>query len=86
MAANTTLKPNLSNTSLEVLKRRYLLKDDDGKNIEKPDDLFKRVANHVAEAEKSYSGLGEKEMATKIYNILVSFDLLPNSRTLINAG
>ena len=45
--------------AVEVLKRRYLLKDDQRQIIETPSELFRRVAHHVAQAEANYrSDLG----------------------------
>ncbi|MDO8507962.1 MAG: vitamin B12-dependent ribonucleotide reductase [bacterium] len=83
----TKTKPRLSDASLEVLKRRYLLKDDNGKIIEKPEGLFKRVATHVAQAEKKYSkGPGAKKTSDQFYEMISSLDFLPNSPTLMNAG
>ena len=53
---------NLTDNAKLVLERRYLKKDDDGNVIEKPEDLFSRVAYNVASAGKQY-GLDD----TKIY-------------------
>ena len=39
-----TLSPN----SLKVLQKRYLKKDDDGNAVEKPSDMFIRVAENIA--------------------------------------
>ena len=44
----------LSENALTVLKNRYLKKDSNGNLIEAPDQLFKRVAHHIALAEKKY--------------------------------
>src|SRR3990167_2660463 len=48
--------PNLklSNNALQILKKRYLKKNDEGKVVEKPDDLFRRVANNIALADVKY--------------------------------
>src|SRR3989338_9027718 len=48
--------PNLklSNNALQILKKRYLKKNDEGKVVEKPEDLFKRVANNIALADAKY--------------------------------
>ena len=48
--------PNLklSNNALQILKKRYLKKNDEGKVVEKPDDLFRRVANNIALADAKY--------------------------------
>ena len=44
----------LSENALTVLKNRYLKKDSNGNITETPDQLFKRVAHHIALAEKKY--------------------------------
>ena len=41
-----------------VLNRRYLMKDDKGNVIETPQQLFQRVAEHVANAERLYPTAG----------------------------
>src|SRR3989338_6686625 len=48
--------PNLklSNNALQILRKRYLKKNDEGKVVEKPEDLFKRVANNIALADAKY--------------------------------
>ena len=40
--------------TVEVLKRRYLLKDENRRIMETPSELFRRVAHHVARAEANY--------------------------------
>jgi ribonucleoside-diphosphate reductase alpha chain len=47
-------KLKLSENALQILKKRYLKKDSEGKVIEKPEDLFKRVANNIALADAKY--------------------------------
>src|SRR3989344_2793083 len=47
-------KIKLSNNALQILEKRYLLKDSEGKVIEKPEDLFLRVANNIALADAKY--------------------------------
>jgi ribonucleoside-diphosphate reductase alpha chain len=46
----------LSENARVVLERRYLAKDDAGNLIETPEELFRRVARNVAEAEGRYTG------------------------------
>jgi len=48
------LKLKLSNNAIKILEKRYLKKDADGKVIEKPEDLFRRVANNIALADAKY--------------------------------
>ncbi|WP_425057736.1 Vitamin B12-dependent ribonucleoside-diphosphate reductase [Sporomusa carbonis] len=62
-----------------VLKARYLREN------ETPDDMFWRVANHVASAETSY-GHDAVSAAREYYEIMSGMIFLPNSPTLINAG
>lgn len=81
------IKVKLSDAGREVLERRYLVRDDKGKVSETPEQLFRRVAEAVAEAEKKYfRGPGEKETAEKFYEMMANLDFLPNSPTLMNAG
>jgi len=71
-----------------VLERRYLAKDQDGKPVENPRQLFERVARAVAAAEKNY-GKGETEadrIAEKFYDMMAALEFMPNSPTLMNAG
>lgn len=65
----------LSNNSLTVLSKRYLLPD------ETPEQLFWRVARAIAEPEE------DKEFYSQaFYNMMANLDFLPNSPTLFNAG
>jgi len=73
----------LTLNSVEVLKNRYLLKDENGKIIETPSQLFKRVAKAVAAAEKPED---RKKMEEIFYRMMSNLEFLPNSPTLMNAG
>ncbi|RTZ95575.1 MAG: chloride transporter, partial [Deltaproteobacteria bacterium] len=48
---------NLSDNALTVLERRYLKRDSDGKLIETPEHMFKRVAHHIANAESKFGAM-----------------------------
>lgn len=77
----------LSLNTIEVLKRRYLLKDDNRNIIERPDELFRRVAHHIAKAEASYKSDVSPSLAEeKFYLMMRNLEFLPNSPTLMNAG
>lgn len=73
----------LSANGLEVLKRRYLAKDENGRVVETPEELFYRVANAISEVEKESV---RSEWRDKFYRIMSELDFLPNSPTLMNAG
>jgi len=74
--------------TIKVLSSRYLIKDENGKIIETPRELFIRVSKGVAVADKLY-GKSEKEVeetAKEFYDMMTSFEFMPNSPTLMNAG
>ena len=73
--------------TMEVLKRRYLLKDEQENVIETPSELFRRVAFHAARAEHGFkSAYSAEETEEKFYRMMRTFEFLPNSPTLMNAG
>lgn len=82
---NSKIKPQFSENALRVLEKRYLRKDDEGKIIETPEDMLKRVANAVASAEEKYGG-DPGEWGKRFYEMMARLDFLPNSPTLMNAG
>ncbi len=75
----------LSKNALTVLRARYLLKDENGRTIETPEEMFKRVAKHLAKSEKKY-GHRVKEWEDLFFEIMADLRFLPNSPTLMNAG
>src|SRR5438309_3050192 len=80
--------PKLMDNALRVLQKRYLKKDDKGRVIETPKELFARVAWNLAQAERNY-GASEaqvEETARRFYRIIANLEFLPNSPTLMNAG
>jgi len=78
---------DLTDTALHVLERRYLVKDKQGKVVEKPGELFRRVANAIALAELTYSPEADvKSVEENFYQMMADLDFLPNSPTLMNAG
>lgn len=78
---------SLSENAIMVLKKRYLKKDNDGNAIETPEQMFRRVAHHIAMAEKNYKGKDETEKIEKrFYEMMTELRFLPNSPTLMNAG
>lgn len=73
--------------TMEVLNRRYLLKDRNRNVIETPSELFRRVAHHVAKAEDNFgSDLGADHVEEVFYQMMRNLEFMPNSPTLMNAG
>ncbi len=82
-------KIKLTPNSLKVLEARYLKKDKTGKVVETPEELFRRVAQAVAGAEKINSQLSEQaieQIEEQFYQLMVEGLFMPNSPTLMNAG
>ena len=76
----------ISENSRTVLERRYLKKDQSGKVCESPEQMFRRVAAHIAQAEKNYDKKADvKKMEDRFYRLMTEFRFLPNSPTLMNA-
>ncbi len=77
----------ISENSRIVLERRYLKKDESGKVCESPEQMFRRVAAHIAQAEKNYDKKADiKAIENQFYSLMSEFKFLPNSPTLMNAG
>jgi ribonucleoside-diphosphate reductase alpha chain len=75
----------LNRTAETVLRKRYLLKDDEGNVIETPEEMCWRVAKAIAKAEENYGNDVEK-WAEKFFRLLWEQKFMPNSPTLMNAG
>lgn len=73
--------------AIKVLKSRYLMKDYDGKVVETPRQMFRRVAKAVAEGDRIYDKKADvKQTEETFYQVMVKCEFLPNSPTLMNAG
>ncbi|MEM3416124.1 MAG: ribonucleotide reductase N-terminal alpha domain-containing protein, partial [Candidatus Micrarchaeaceae archaeon] len=74
--------------TLIVLAARYLQRDENRKIIETPKQLFERVSKFIAGVEHTYGTSEEKikEFEESIYKAMTSFEFMPNSPTLMNAG
>ena len=78
----------LSANARTVLDKRYLVKDKSGRSVEKPEDMFWRVARVVAEADRRYgaSDGAVQAVAEEFYFLMTQRRFEPNSPTLMNAG
>src|SRR5881296_2127106 len=87
-ASSRTGTLDLSPNAVTVLERRYLVKNDQGKPVERPEDLFWRVARTIAEPDRRY-GASEKAvegLAETFFELMATRVWMPNSPTLMNAG
>ncbi len=72
----------------EVILSRYLTRNNDGKIIETPEQLLKRVARNIAKEDFRY-GATRKEIAKaekEFFEVMNELKFLPNLPTLANAG
>jgi ribonucleoside-diphosphate reductase alpha chain len=77
--------PALSENALRVLKARYLKKDSQGKVIETPLNMFRRVSRTIASAESKYNS-DSRLWETRFFDLMSNLRFLPNSPVLMNAG
>ena len=81
------MKAGLSDNARYVLESRYLQKDATGEVIERPEDMFARVAQNVASAEARHQrGPRPQDVQREFLDAMLSLDFLPNSPCLMNAG
>jgi len=77
----------LTQNAVNVLERRYLLKNEDGRVAESTGGMFRRVANNVAQADLNYNPNSDVAMVEEeFYELMTSLRFMPNSPTLMNAG
>jgi len=81
-------KLDLTPNAITVLERRYLVKDEQGRPVESPEDLFWRVARTVAEPDASYgaSPKAVETLAEAFFELMATRVWMPNSPTLMNAA
>ncbi|MEW6043108.1 MAG: adenosylcobalamin-dependent ribonucleoside-diphosphate reductase [Thermoproteota archaeon] len=78
---------SLGLNTLQVLQRRYLLRDEKGNIIESPTQLFRRVAKAIALAELNYEeNIDIKKIEGEFFEAMSNLEFLPNTPTLMNAG
>ncbi len=78
-------EPKLTVNALEVLRQRYLLRDENERIIESPAGLFRRVAKAVAACDSKYGENADE--SEKVFQKMMShLEFIPNTPTLFNAG
>ena len=79
------LEPKLTVNALEVLRKRYLLKDMQERVVETPSELFTRISRALARVDKQF-GDDPKKSEKIFYDMMARLEFMPNSPTLFNAG
>lgn len=86
-------EPEVSLNSLEIMKKRHLLKDESGKPIESPGEMFWRVATAMAGEDAKYVKGSEarktrvvERTSREFYELMSENRFLPGSRVLYEAG
>jgi ribonucleoside-diphosphate reductase alpha chain len=71
-----------------LLHRRYLLKDSDGRIVETPEQMYRRVAETVAAVELQHGASAQDVQRRTLiwYDLMAGGKFLPNTPTLVNAG
>ncbi|NMB67513.1 MAG: adenosylcobalamin-dependent ribonucleoside-diphosphate reductase [Chloroflexi bacterium] len=75
----------LTDNARQVLIRRYVRRGDDGKPVETVEEMFWRVAYHIAAVESAW-GTDVMARARDFYHLLSSKAFFPNSPTFTGAG
>ena len=78
-------EPKLTVNALEVLRQRYLLRDESERITETPAQLFKRVAGAVAKPDGKQRG-NEVQSEKTFFEMMAKLEFVPNTPTLFNAG
>jgi ribonucleoside-diphosphate reductase alpha chain len=78
-------RAELTENAYQVLTRRYIRKGEKGELIETPEEMFWRVAWHIAKVEKAWNS-DIQSSAINFYKLLVSRRFFPNSPTFTGAG
>jgi ribonucleoside-diphosphate reductase alpha chain len=78
-------KAQLTDNARQVLMKRYVRRGDDGKPAENVEEMFWRVAYHVAKVEEQW-GADVQQRTLEYYHLLSSKKFFPNSPTFTGAG
>lgn len=77
----------ISDNARQVLEKRYLIRDEQGRPTETVEGLFHRVADAIAAADALFDpGADVEALSQSFYDMMTDLDFLPNSPTLMNAG
>ncbi len=78
-------KVELEENARTILNKRYIRRDAEGRLTETVEEMFWRVASHVASVEQEWSG-DVAPVAKHFYDLLATKRFFPNSPTFTGAG
>ena len=78
-------KAQLTDNARQVLMKRYVRRDDQGQPAETVEEMFWRVAWHIAKVEETWNS-DVQAQAVEFYHLLSSKKFFPNSPTFTGAG
>jgi ribonucleoside-diphosphate reductase alpha chain len=76
---------SLTENARTVLRKRYLRRGEDGKPVETEQEMFWRVAYHVALSQQEFN-TDVESAARRYYHLLSGLQFFPNSPTFTGAG
>jgi ribonucleoside-diphosphate reductase alpha chain len=86
-ALSAELEGKLSPSAIKVLEKRYLKRDVDGTPLETAADMFARVAENIAQADRLYHPKQPLDATVaEFFAVMAGLEFLPNTPTLMNAG
>jgi len=69
---------HLTDNALTVLQKRYLKRDLEGNVVETPEDMFRRVARNLAQADRLYDPQANLDATSEeFYGLMTSLDFMP---------
>ena len=63
----STVRPMFSSASMEVIRQRHLKRDASGTVVETPEQMFLRVAEHMALPDKDFDANADIAETTKVF-------------------
>ena len=77
----TPIIPELTKNAITVLERRYLKRDKEGKVLETPGQMFRRVADTIAAADRKFNEKADTaQIAEEFYHMMASWNFFPIHR------
>ena len=79
---------NFSENALKVMRKRYLLRDEEGTLLENPYQMLHRIAHAMADVEKQYgkNQFEIEQIEKDFFYIIANKQFTPAGRTITNAG